>query len=306
MIYVSIIIPNYHHANYLDQRIDSVLNQTYQNFELIILDDFSQDKSSEVIEKYRTHPKVSQIVYNTVNSGSTFKQWKKGIELAKGEWIWIAESDDWCEPTFLANLIDGIDEESVIAFCQTLAIQSGNKIISNSQAQFFEQALPGEDFVKQKMLLGNVIMNASMGIFKRKCFFNLDDEYTSYKFCGDWLFWILIALQGSVFISAKILNYFRKHDQDVTGKAFRNGLFYTEYFKLLDSLERRNIIGEKEKGVLLLYKFKRFLVDETVGKQADVLIREEFHSKLGYKVYPVTIRLLTSRFVRRCKKALWE
>ena len=57
---VSVIIPNYNHAPYLKERIDSVLNQTYQDFEVIILDDCSPDNSVEVIEQYRSNPHVSR------------------------------------------------------------------------------------------------------------------------------------------------------------------------------------------------------------------------------------------------------
>src|SRR5690606_9831849 len=102
---VSVIIPNYNHARYLNQRIDSVLRQTFTDFEVIILDDCSKDDSREVIEKYRGNKKITHIVYNAQNSGSTFGQWKKGIALAKGRFIWIAESDDWCEETFLERLL---------------------------------------------------------------------------------------------------------------------------------------------------------------------------------------------------------
>ncbi len=98
---VSVIIPNRNHAKYLRQRIDSVLHQTFQDFELIILDDASTDNSKQIVEGYRDHPRMAHIIYNTMNSGSAFKQWKKGLDLAKGEWIWIAESDDWAELNFL-------------------------------------------------------------------------------------------------------------------------------------------------------------------------------------------------------------
>ena len=57
---VSVIIPNYNHAKYLKQRIDSVLNQTYQDFDVIILDDSSTDESKTIIEQYRDHPKVNK------------------------------------------------------------------------------------------------------------------------------------------------------------------------------------------------------------------------------------------------------
>lgn len=79
---VSVIVPNYNHARFLEERMESVLGQTYQNIEVIILDDCSTDNSREVIEKYRNNPKVAKIVYNDANSGSPFRQWKKGMELA--------------------------------------------------------------------------------------------------------------------------------------------------------------------------------------------------------------------------------
>ena len=56
---VSVIIPNYNHASFLDERIESVLNQTFQNFEIIIMDDKSSDNSVDVINKYKDNPKIA-------------------------------------------------------------------------------------------------------------------------------------------------------------------------------------------------------------------------------------------------------
>ena len=119
---VSVIVPNYNHSRFLDQRIQSILNQTYKNFELIILDDCSPDNgaSKSVIEKYRDNPHVSHIVYNESNSGSTFKQWDKGINLSKGDLVWIAESDDYCEPTFLETLVHEFERDSQLSLAYTL------------------------------------------------------------------------------------------------------------------------------------------------------------------------------------------
>ena len=94
---VSVIIPNYNHAPYLRQRIDSVLKQDYQDFEVILLDDCSKDDSRQVLDSYRNHPKVSHVVYNEQNTGNTFIQWERGVNLAQGRYIWIAESDDVAE-----------------------------------------------------------------------------------------------------------------------------------------------------------------------------------------------------------------
>ena len=102
---VSVIVPNYCHAPYLRERIDSILNQTYQDFELILLDDCSTDNSREVLESYRNREHVSHILINEQNTGNTFLQWEKGLLLTKGEYVWIAESDDVAEPRFLETLL---------------------------------------------------------------------------------------------------------------------------------------------------------------------------------------------------------
>ena len=61
---ISVIVPNYNHAKYLDERLLSILQQTYENYELIILDDNSTDNSKEIIEKYRQNPHVAKVYYN--------------------------------------------------------------------------------------------------------------------------------------------------------------------------------------------------------------------------------------------------
>ncbi len=67
-MFVSIIVPSYNHAQYLEERINSILNQSYSQFELILLDDLSPDHSAKILEKYRKHPKVSHCIINEKNS----------------------------------------------------------------------------------------------------------------------------------------------------------------------------------------------------------------------------------------------
>ncbi len=238
---ISVIIPNYNHAQYLEQRIDSVLNQTYQDFEVIILDDCSPDQSRIIIEQYRDHPKVSHIIFNTENSGTTFKQWQKGIELAKGEWIWIAESDDWCEMNFLAELmIQNLNKDISIAFVQTyMYYENTNLYVANYTGSGMYETVDGVEFVKSKMLPFNGIWNASQALFRRENYLQVSQKYLEFRFCGDWIFWVEMALMGKVHINGKFLSYFRKHDLDVTSSVSKSGIRYIEevraliYFKSL-------------------------------------------------------------------------
>ena len=105
---ISVVVPNYNYAKYINKRIDSIVRQTYPIYELIILDDCSTDDSVEVIEKKIEKIKVKypelkvRFIKNEKNSGKAMRQWRKGFELAKGDYIWIAEVDDLSSREFLA------------------------------------------------------------------------------------------------------------------------------------------------------------------------------------------------------------
>src|ERR1700757_4566906 len=115
MAKVSVIVPNYNHARFLRQRLDTILAQSFQDFELILLDDCSTDESRTILEEYARDPRV-QLELNEVNSGSPFKQWNKGVRLAKGKYVWIAESDDYADPRLLERLVAILDGDPAVAF----------------------------------------------------------------------------------------------------------------------------------------------------------------------------------------------
>lgn len=246
MIEVSVIIPNYNHAPFLRQRIDTVLNQTFQDFELIILDDCSTDNSKEVIESYAGNPKISHIIFNSANSGSPFLQWEKGINLAKGKYVWIAESDDWCEPSLLQTLVEGIkkDDQCVISYCQMFYITEGNNIKWQSNHRYLSEMIESKVFIQDYLAVKVSIYNASMAIFKREKFKYVTSEFTTFRFSGDHLFWIEIARHGKTHISGKVLNYFRKHDQDVSGKAYKSGLNFVEELNIINWMYREELIDD--------------------------------------------------------------
>ena len=255
---VSVIIPNYNHASFLKQRINSVLYQTFQDFEIIILDDCSHDNSRDIIEEYRLHPKIKCIVYNTINSGSSFKQWKKGIELAESDYVWIAESDDWCEPSFLAEMICAFNENNdlVLAHCQLLCIRNG--IIEwRTDSKLLKEISEGNVFNIQNMLGYNGIPNASGVVFKRKCFFHIGDQYLKMLYCGDWFIWSQICRQGKVFTSGKYLNYFNKHEGDVSGNATVNGLDFTEGNLIFLNIIEQEKPSQDSIKTALDHRFKR-------------------------------------------------
>ena len=244
---VSIIIPNYNHSKYLDKRIQSCLNQTFQDFEIIILDDCSPDNSKEVIEKYRNHPKVTNIIYNKINSGSTFIQWNKGFELAKGEYIWIAESDDFCENHFLFTLVQLLNENKnlVLAFSFSQFVDSNGEIMLPITKDYNKnKIIKGNKFISLCMTSENMIWNASSALFRKSVLKHVAKDYTRYKAAGDRLFWIEIAMNGNIGIVCKPLNYFRQHINKVSPQKVYDGTLYKEDYEIYNFLKSKGFINK--------------------------------------------------------------
>ena len=247
---VSVILPNYNHAKYLDERIQSILNQTYCNFELIILDDCSSDNgaSKAVIEKYRENSHVSHIVYNEKNSGLTFKQWHKGIGLAQGNLIWIAESDDKCHHQMLEVLVEEFkkNSECALAFSKSLLFNDNDIIEDKDIISTHILHLSGSDFIKKYMSLGNVVQNASSALFRKDVVQKMDQSYVSYKGAGDRLFWILISEYGDVAIVTEQMNYFRQHQDNSTKKYYYSGVNQREDKNIIDYIYVKKYISTLE------------------------------------------------------------
>lgn len=218
MPHVSVIVPNYNYSRYLRQRIDSILHQTYQDFELILLDDKSTDDSVSVLNTYSENPHVSHIVVNEKNSGGVFFQWERGIKLAKGDYIWIAEADDWAEPTFLEKCVAELDKDETKVLCQTGSqmIDSDGKKIKMSWDRFDSYdgkilSFKGSTFTRKFLRYNNLLYNASGIVFRKSAVDEFPQDVKCFKASGDWLFWILLAQKGSVSIIKERLNFFRRH-----------------------------------------------------------------------------------------------
>jgi len=247
---VSIIIPNYNHEIFLKQRIESILNQTYQNYEIILLDDRSSDKSKDIIEEYRNHPKVSQIIYNSKNSGSTFKQWHQGILLAKGEYIWIAESDDISNSNFLLRATKILDKNPDIGlvYTQSIVINEKGENIGNmlSHTLKFQTSLwnsdfqfNGVEFVKNYMFFQNSIPNASAVLFKKRDYNYVGGVNQSFKINGDWDFYIRILTMNDIYYIKEEFNQFRSHSENGSSRNIINGNNIKEYYILAKKWKRK-------------------------------------------------------------------
>jgi len=270
---VSVITPNYNHARYLHERLDSILNQTFEDFELIILDDASTDNSREVIESYARDPRVKTI-FNAENNGSTFKQWNLGLSHARGEYVWFAESDDYADLSLVENLVDRLDRNPNVglAVCQSWTVDQDSKPLGNYGDLLERQnhsthwredyVNAGHDECKNYLFWHNTIPNASAVLWRRAILERAGGAPTHLRVCGDWLAYINVLQLSDIAFVATPLNYFRQHQANVRTQSVQQGYGTREFRRmqqmLIDRYGRRNVLRDHDK---ILPQYVSDLVD---------------------------------------------
>jgi hypothetical protein len=245
---VSVVIPNYNHARYLRQRIESALGQTFQDFEVILLDDCSTDASRSILSEYANDPRV-RISLNEKNSGSSFKQWNKGVGLARGEYVWVAESDDYADKRLLERLVGVLDEEAALtfAYCRSWEVFEDGR-----QDRFLDVPLgfldaqrwardfhaDGLEECQDYFVVTNPVPNASAVVFRKAVYERVGGADESLRLCGDWKLWAAMAFEGRIAYLAEPLNYHRTHGETVRSKSNRTGLDTAEALEVI-----RGILG---------------------------------------------------------------
>jgi glycosyltransferase involved in cell wall biosynthesis len=255
---VSIILPSYNHALFLQDRLDSILNQTYQDWEAIIIDDNSTDNSVAFINYFlKNNPnfKVKHFIVNETNSGSGYFSWQKGIELAETEYVWIAETDDYSEPTFLQELVEILDhnEDVALAFCGSNYVED-DKIIYDSTNRTKDldvergkyKIIPSEIFLN-RLPFDTYITNGSSVVF-RKPKKKMNVELFNNRQLSDLFLWSHLIQNGELVFLNKNLNFFRRHDDSTTTKMNISSkkIIYEEMLKYLNFFKQK-------------YKFQIFL-----------------------------------------------
>jgi glycosyltransferase involved in cell wall biosynthesis len=236
---VSVIVPNFNHARFLRQRIDSILGQTFQDFELILLDDCSTDDSRTILSSYAADPRV-RVEFNAANSGSPFKQWNKGVRLARGEYVWIAESDDYADPRFLARLLPVLEASAKIGYvyCRSWCVSESGVV--DRFADFYlthidpqrwtaDYCADGVEECRNYFAWITPIANASAVVFRKAVYERVGGADESLRLTGDWKLWASVALTGQVTYVAEPLNYFRSHSATVRNKTAENCVDVLEY-----------------------------------------------------------------------------
>lgn len=244
---VSIILPSYNYARYLDERIQSLLNQTFTDFELIIVDDASTDNSVEVINKYVHDPRIKTHFFQK-NSGLPYKRWNDGADLATGDYLLFAGADDSCHPTMLERLVEKMETHASVGLVYTQSIEmdgDGNHIRSlKFRTDDLDKQRWDSDYVNngkdecRYLIVKNIVPNASSVLLRRTIFEQAGRFDERLRLVADWMLWAKILLISDIAYIAEPLNYFRVHRQTVRSSTRGAGTHIEEYYQVISFIEK--------------------------------------------------------------------
>lgn len=271
MIDVSVIIPTYNRQNFIIESALSVINQTYKNFELIVVDDGSTDETEKKVTRLIKFYKDYRIIYKKFdeNRGPAFAR-NRGAEIAKGEYIAFLDSDDLWLKNKLKEQINFMKKNNfLISQTDEIWIRNGKRV-----NQMEKHKKPSGDIFEKSLKLCTV--SPSSVIIKRDIFFEFGGFDESFLACEDYDLWLRLSLKYPVYLLPKKLIIKRGGSWEQQSKKIPH----------LDRLRIESMLKILNQGALELHKKER-LIKELVNKTSiylnGLLKREKFEEARKYK-----------------------
>lgn len=269
---VSVVIPNYNYEKFIIERIDSVLRQSYPIYELIVLDDCSTDNSAKIIqEKLATIKDIkTSFVPNKKNSGSVFSQWQKGMNLAKGDYVWIAEADDSASPKFLETAMAGFERADhpnvIISYTDSMRMDDEGNILERHTRPTIHQEgsyiVDGKKEIERCFAVSNTIFNVSSVIWRKGNYDEFFEEAKKFVVAGDWYIYYKLLENGDIAYDNHALNYFRKHSKSVS-TTVKDDIEYNEIRRIQDEIASKYPLSNR---ILMEQRSRLNVMDKNVSK----------------------------------------
>lgn len=205
---VSVIITTYNRGNFLKYAVDSVLSQTFQDFEIIIIDDGSTDNTRNVVSSY----KDSRIFYYYQSNKGQNPARNIGMKLSKGAYIAHLDSDDLWEKTKLEKQVRILDKNNNVGlvYCGTRIIDSSGNFVKLLKLQKYKGN------VLKKLIMYNFLYNGSNTLFRKECLDNVKKFDESINRMTDWEFYLKLSLFYEFYSIKEYLVSYRIHGNNMS------------------------------------------------------------------------------------------
>ena len=249
---ISIIMPVYNTGKYLERCLNSIINQTHKNWELIAVNDGSTDNSSEILRSYAQKDNRI-IVLEQENQGQSVAR-NKALDIVKGEYICFVDSDDWVETDYLEELYKAIIKaNSEIAICSFYYTTDKAQKLGY---KFRSDLIPLCEY-KSKLIKDQIKSYLWSCIFKKKLFEGL--RFKASVILEDFILFnkILEKLSTNIGVADKPLyHYFLREDSSTRNENLKRDIDYFEAFKMRYEL---SYISKEEKAYCLSFMIRKFM-----------------------------------------------
>ena len=292
----SLIIPAYNVEKYIKKCLDSVLNQTYNNYEIIIINDGSTDNTSKILESYKSNKKIK--IINQENKGLSNAR-NTGVSNAKGDYILFIDSDDFIEKELLEILNKTIKDEDLVRF-QIKILDETNKIIKEYKEETFNNLNGIEAF--NKLSKYNLVELAVCYAYKKDTFLKNNYKFEEKTYHEDFglIPYIIISSKKVTSINYIGYNYLQRKNSIMNNTDYKK-----EIKKSNDVLKHyKNLIkwSQNIKGDLTIYK--SFIANSVILKSLNLKEKDYKNYIKKLKEYKVYDNLLTNNKENKIKKIL--
>lgn len=209
---ISVVMASYNHAPFIGEAIESILNQTFQNFEICITDDFSNDNSVDIIESYRD-PRIKLDKLEN-NMGASFAM-NRSLRMSRGAYVAVINSDDVFEPQKLERQIDFLlkNQNFDAVFSDVEFIDEHHNVLSIENANlgnFSQLNYSRQDWLSKLILFGNCLAHPTV-LIKRECYYKVGHYDERFRQLPDYDMWIRLLQNSNIHVMNDKLVKFRKH-----------------------------------------------------------------------------------------------
>ena len=298
---ISIIVPVYNVEKYIEKCLESLANQSMQDFEIIIVNDGSKDNSEEIIKSFQeNHPNL-QIKYLKKENGGLASARNYGVKYATGKYISFIDSDDYIDINLYKNLEKYMDEDiDVIKFKMQTVDKKGN-ILEKLDGPVFEKCTGEEAF--EKLYIDDKYLDpACIYLYRREFFIKNKFEYR-LRYHEDFGLTSLIIITANSFVSTNIFgyNYLQTEEsltrsKDINKDVSRAKDMLAHYDNMINLIDRYNIKEETKEKVKKYYTNSVILkVNTLIGEKRKEYIKEIRNRKMYKNIKPVNVK----QFIKR-------
>ncbi|MEM0575269.1 glycosyltransferase family 2 protein [Flavobacterium polysaccharolyticum] len=293
---VTVLMPVYNCELYIKEAIDSILNQTFTDFEFLIIDDASTDKTVSIVKEYNDCR--IELIEKPVNTGYT-NSLNYGLKVAKGEYIARMDGDDISLPNRFEKQIAFLDANPEVVLCGTAV-----KVIDSDRVIRYPEF---NDYIKLEFLSQNCIVHPSVMIRKSILDFYSISYDTNKEPAEDYNLWVKLLNYGNLYNIQEVLLYYRVHSSQVSQKRFNlqvESSIETQ-LELLDFIHN----GKDESLSSLLnkifrnnkYSYKDIMFFNQLKKDLLLANKSEFFEPNGFEKYLIQTeyKIINSYFIKR-------